>query len=109
VTLFDVPKLPKLHSRLAMTFSDGIGYVAAALVLFTLCQKRMIPLRLAALGSNLAFLTYCLVFGLAPLWLLHAILLPLNAGRLVEALRLKQLVGREAGTKPGVRGSREHS
>ena len=49
-----------------MTFSDGVGYVAAALVLLTFCQKQMIPLRLAALGSNLAFFTYGLVLGLAP-------------------------------------------
>jgi hypothetical protein len=74
-----------------MTFSDGIGCVAAALVLVTLRQKRMIPLRLAALGSNLASFAYGLVLGLAPVWLLHAILLPVNAGRLVEALRFKQV------------------
>ena len=74
-----------------MTLSDGIGYVAAVLVLLTFCQKQMIPLRLAALGSNLAFFSYGLVLGLAPVWLLHAILLPVNAGRLLEALRLKQI------------------
>jgi hypothetical protein len=51
----------------------------------------MIPLRLAALGSNLAFFAYGLGLGLAPVWLLHAILLPVNAGRLAEALRLKQI------------------
>ena len=74
-----------------MTFSDGIGYIAAGLVLLTFCQKRMIPLRLAALGSNLAFFAYGLGLGLAPVLLLHAILLPVNAGRLAEALRLKQI------------------
>lgn len=74
-----------------MTFSDGIGYVAAGLVLLTFCQKRMVPLRLAALGSNLAFFAYGLLLGLAPVWLLHAILLPVNVGRLVETLRLKQI------------------
>lgn len=69
-----------------MTFTDRIGYVAASLVLLTFCQKRMIPLRLAALGSNLAFFTYGFALGLAPVWLLHAILLPVNVGRLIEAL-----------------------
>jgi hypothetical protein len=51
----------------------------------------MIPLRLAALGSNLAFFAYGLVLGLAPVWLLHSILPPVNAGRLLEALRLKKI------------------
>lgn len=74
-----------------MTFSDGIGYVAAGLVLLTFCQKRMVPLRLAALGSNLAFFAYGLLLGLASVWLLHAILLPVNVSRLVETLRLKQI------------------
>jgi hypothetical protein len=71
-----------------MTGSDGIGYVAAALVLVTICLGRMTPLRLAALGSNPAFVAYGLMLGLAPVWFLHAILLPVNAGRLIEALRL---------------------
>jgi hypothetical protein len=92
-----------------MTFSDGIGHVAAALVLLTFCQMRMIPLRLTALSSNLAFFAYGPVLSLAPVWLLHAILLPVNAGRLVEALRLKQTGGHKAQTKPGVRQSLEPS
>ncbi|MCP3462940.1 hypothetical protein [Bradyrhizobium sp. CCGUVB23] len=32
-----------------MTLSDAIGYLAAGLVLVTFCQRRMIPLRLAAI------------------------------------------------------------
>ena len=77
------------HSGRAMSFSDAIGFVAAALVLVTFYQRQMIPLRLAALGSNLAFIVYGLALGLAPVWLLHALLLPVNASRLAEALRAK--------------------
>ena len=73
-----------------MSFSDAIGFIAAALVLVTFYQRQMIPLRLAALGSNLAFIVYGLALGLAPVWLLHALLLPVNASRLAEALRAKQ-------------------
>jgi hypothetical protein len=45
----------------------------------------MVPLRIAALGSNVAFVAYGLALGLMPVWLLHAILLPLNARRLFDA------------------------
>lgn len=85
-----------------MTFSDKIGYVAAGLVLLAFCQKRMIPLRLAALGSNLAFFAYGFALGLAPVWFLHAILLPVNVGRLIEAMRLKRDNRYDTGTRPGV-------
>jgi hypothetical protein len=61
-----------------MTICDAIGYLAAALVLFAFHQKQMVPLRIAALSSNVAFIAYGLAVGLMPVWLLHAILLPLN-------------------------------
>jgi hypothetical protein len=70
-----------------MSFSDALGFVAAALVLVTFYQRRMIPLRVAALGSNVAFIAYGLALGLAPVWLLHTVLLPVNASRLADALR----------------------
>jgi hypothetical protein len=76
-----------------MTFVDALGFVAAALVLVTFYQRQMITLRLAALASNLAFIAYGLVLGLAPVWLLHAVLLPVNASRLAEALRSKHSLG----------------
>jgi hypothetical protein len=64
------------------------GYIASALVLAAFYMKDIVPLRLAALASNLAFITYGLAFDLTPIWLLHALLLPLNGYRLVEAARL---------------------
>jgi hypothetical protein len=72
-----------------MTLWDGVGYVAAALVVAAFYQRNMIPLRMAALGSNLAFIAYGIALGLAPVWMLHVVLLPVNASRLAEALRLK--------------------
>jgi hypothetical protein len=41
-----------------MTLWDGIGYLAAALVLLAFCQKQMVPLRIAALDCSFAFLAY---------------------------------------------------
>jgi CRP/FNR family transcriptional regulator, cyclic AMP receptor protein len=70
-----------------MTIWDALGFVAAALVLLAFSQKRMIPLRAIALGSNVAFIAYGLALGLTPVWLLHAVLLPVNASRLTEAVR----------------------
>jgi hypothetical protein len=66
---------------------DLIGYLAAALVLAAFCMREMVPLRIAALCSNLAFIAYGLGLDLAPVWLLHALLLPTNCCRLLEALR----------------------
>jgi hypothetical protein len=68
---------------------DLCGYVASALVLAAFYMKDIIPLRLAALASNLAFIAYGLAFGLTPIWLLHALLVPLNGYRLMEAHRLQ--------------------
>lgn len=76
-----------------MTISDVIGYVAAALVLVAFYQRQMIPLRVAALGSNLAFIAYGLALGLTPVWLLHAVLLPVNIKRLLEFLRSEYVLG----------------
>jgi len=50
----------------------------------------MVPLRLVALCSNLAFITYGCALGLTPIWLLHALLLPVNGCRLVEAARSRR-------------------
>ena len=48
------------------------------------CMKDIIPLRVVALTSNVAFLIYGLGLGLVPVSLLHAILLPINAWRLAH-------------------------
>jgi hypothetical protein len=41
-----------------MTITDGVGYIAASLVLATFCAKRMVSLRALAISSNVAFITY---------------------------------------------------
>jgi CRP/FNR family transcriptional regulator, cyclic AMP receptor protein len=69
-----------------MTITDGMGYLAASLVLATFCAKRMISLRALAIASNVAFITYGLAARLWPIVILHVIMLPLNVIRLREAL-----------------------
>jgi CRP/FNR family cyclic AMP-dependent transcriptional regulator len=68
-----------------------IGYVASLLVVSTFCMKTMIPLRSAAVGSNVAFVTYGYLAGLAPVFVLHVVLLPINLLRLYQ---MHQLIAR---------------
>jgi hypothetical protein len=63
-----------------------MGYLACALVFATFCMRAMLPLRLIAIGSNVAFVAYGHLGGLAPILLLHLVLLPLNIWRLCQAL-----------------------
>jgi cyclic nucleotide-binding protein len=61
---------------------EGIGYLASLLVFCTFYMKTMIPLRCVALASNVVFMTYGLAAKAYPVFVLHAVLLPLNVVRL---------------------------
>lgn len=76
-----------------MPWVELAGYVASSLVFLTFYMRRMVPLRLVALCSNVAFLTYALALHLAPIAILHGALIPVNIVRLIGALH-------EASTKP---------
>jgi hypothetical protein len=65
---------------------DMIGFLASGLVVAAFFMRQMIPLRVLALCSNVAFLAYGLRFGLLPVWTLHAVLLPMNGCRLAQAM-----------------------
>ena len=67
-----------------------VGYAASLLVFSTFYMKTMIPLRCVAIASNVAFLTYGYFAGLYPVFLLHTVLLPLNAFRLRQMFRFKE-------------------
>ena len=58
--------------RTVFASSDAWGYAASSLVLMTFCMQRMVPLRIVAICSNLAFFTYGLLLHLMPILLLHA-------------------------------------
>jgi CRP/FNR family cyclic AMP-dependent transcriptional regulator len=80
-----------------MNWTEVAGYLASALVLATFCMKTMIPLRIAAICSNVAFIVYGFYEELYPVLALHAILLPLNSWRAYQMLRLIKRV--EAASK----------
>ncbi len=67
--------------------TDLFGYAASILVFSTFYMKRMLPLRVTAIASNIAFIGYAWANGLTPILILHATLLPLNLLRLAEQRR----------------------
>jgi CRP/FNR family cyclic AMP-dependent transcriptional regulator len=71
-----------------MSLVDILGYTASAAVLATFCMSTMIPLRILALVSNVLFMAYGYVDHLYPVFILHVILFPVNALRLVQFQRL---------------------
>lgn len=79
-----------------MSVGEFAGYVASALVFATFYMKTMLPLRLVAMCSNVAFLTYALIEGLVPIAVLHALLLPLNALRFLQLRELMSQVAAAA-------------
>jgi CRP/FNR family transcriptional regulator, cyclic AMP receptor protein len=81
-----------------MSHWDAIGYFAAGMVFVAFGMKEMVPLRIVGMFSNMAFIAYGLGLDLTPVWLLHAVLLPLNGWRLAQALRS---AGRTVGIDPG--------
>jgi CRP/FNR family cyclic AMP-dependent transcriptional regulator len=80
-----------------MNWIEAAGYLASALVLATFCMKTMIPLRGAAICSNVAFIVYGFYDNVHPVLMLHGILLPLNVWRAAQMLRLIRRV--EAASK----------
>lgn len=62
--------------------TELVGYAASALVLLTFVMTEMRPLRLTAILSNIAFISYGVLHGLPPILCLHLVLLPLNVMRL---------------------------
>jgi hypothetical protein len=70
-----------------VTHTGEIGFLASALVLAAFGMKDMVHLRIVAICSNVAFITYAVMLNLPPILILHAILLPLNGWRLLGALK----------------------
>jgi CRP/FNR family transcriptional regulator, cyclic AMP receptor protein len=83
-----------------MALPEALGFLASGLVLLTFGMRTMLPMRLLAICSNLAFISYGLSLGLTPVWALHGILLPLNLYRLRE---LRQQACRGESAPPGER------
>jgi CRP/FNR family cyclic AMP-dependent transcriptional regulator len=75
-----------------MTWIEIVGYVASVLVAITFCMRTIIPLRVFAIFSNVAFIAYGFYGKIYPVLILHVFLLPLNALRLYQMQRLVRRV-----------------
>jgi len=69
---------------------DGCGYFAGSLVLGTFSVTSMRRLRLLGIASNLSFITYAIMAGMAPILILHSLLLPVNIYRLIQLQRARR-------------------
>jgi len=67
-----------------MSWIDIVGYAAALAVLASFCMSTIVSLRVLAIVSNVLFGLYGLLAHLYPVFLLHAILLPINAFKLAQ-------------------------
>jgi hypothetical protein len=65
---------------------DCLGYVACGLVLLTFCMQAIVPLRVAALLSNAAFIAYGWTAHLNPILILHLLLAAINLASLRQHL-----------------------
>ncbi|MFN7569959.1 MAG: hypothetical protein ACK5TK_00695 [Betaproteobacteria bacterium] len=86
--------------------TDVLGYAAAALVFVTFYLRSIVHIRLAAVCSNLLFIGYASSAELAPILVLHAMLLPLNLWRLRELAAGRQAGGTVPAGGPGQAGWR---
>jgi hypothetical protein len=62
--------------------SNMLGYAASCAVLASFLMRTMVPLRLVAILSNVLFAAFGYVQNIHPVFLLHMVLLPINAWRL---------------------------
>ena len=63
---------------------DFVGYLAAFTVLATFCMNTIVPLRGLAIVSNILFIMYGIAGHLYPVFVLHAVLLPINVFKIVQ-------------------------
>jgi hypothetical protein len=83
---------------------NSLGYAASSAVLASFLMRRMVPLRLLAILSNVLFTAFGLLQHIYPVLLLHLTLLPINLWRLYAlgihtevTQRLRRLLPRRTG------------
>ena len=69
-------------------YAEIVGVAAAAASLYAANSRTIIPLRIAAIVANALAMTYSFLHGTYPTFALNAVLLPLNAWRLRDMLKL---------------------
>jgi CRP/FNR family transcriptional regulator, cyclic AMP receptor protein len=95
-------------TMLIANLEQTLGYLAAALVFSAFYMRTMVPLRIVAIVSNLAFLGYGLGFALWPVAILHGLLLPLNIFRLTQIRRTLRTIATMRGTEINIQAMAQH-
>jgi len=67
-----------------MLWTNLLGFAASVCVLATFCMSSMAPLRAVAICSNVLFVAFGALAHVYPVFVLHAILLPVNIVRLMQ-------------------------
>ena len=70
-----------------MSIGELSGYITSLLVYMTFYMKTIMPLRVIAIASNVAFITYASIEGLVPVFILHTALRPGRYAPPVRAAR----------------------
>jgi CRP/FNR family transcriptional regulator, cyclic AMP receptor protein len=86
-----------------------VAWIASLLVFLAFFMKTMIPLRMVAIISNVAFIIYALLglyYGIFekvfPIFVLHLSLLPINIIRLYQIKQLIKKIGEASANEPSV-------
>jgi hypothetical protein len=81
-----------LENMAAWGLVEAIGWFAALATLITYAMRTMLPLRMAALVSNLFFFVYAAIEGIYPTMVMNAVLLPINLYRIYDIRRTTQMM-----------------
>jgi CRP/FNR family cyclic AMP-dependent transcriptional regulator len=81
-----------------MRYLEITGFIGTALMVATLAMKAMIPLRVTGIASSIFQIAFAASAGITPMLIQHGILLPLNAYRLHEQMRLVRRVRNASNT-----------
>jgi len=74
-----------------MDWIEAVGFAGTGFTVVAYGMKRLVPLRIAAILSSVAFLAYGALTQSYPLVLMEVLLLPINAYRLVECLKERRV------------------
>lgn len=75
-----------------MTLVEALGWAGAAMTIVTYAMRTMVPLRIAAITSNVLFLIYAIMIGSVPLIVMDLLLLPFNIWRLAQIFALRRQI-----------------
>ncbi len=81
-----------LNTMAELGLVEAIGWVAALATLVTYAMRTMLPLRMAALVSNLFFFVYAAIESIYPTMVMNAILLPINLYRIYDIRRTTRMM-----------------